>query len=549
MSFSSGDFLNTIQSHDFEIQIPAVFTANANTNANTASKQQNKKRKADVISLSASSTASEIGDAESTHNTAYYLQLAIDNLMLALNKATDQSIQTKIQFVLAKTQHILLNTADSDIDSQLEVHQQIQTIQTDILAKFQEIQTMISSLQFVNIPAANQLNIAEPASQSESTTLTRNSSLNSGQNTGKKTYAHTLGVPIPLQSSKEKISSSSILQKAEKMPATSARSQSRTHYSNQNKKKTNSQSTVANSAANSSFSFRERRLILVNSRASSIDSMKTRDNINLEFQKQLKLPASELVIAAITKSIKQQNIVLTTTSKYSADYLFQHENVWQNCFEYTSLLKDKAWFKVVAHGIPTDIFNFSKGLDLLKQEIITYNGIQPIAVNWLSSIENRNQKKHASIVIALDTEAAAQKVIKNKLFIAGISVRTAKYEEKNDKIQCQKCQKFGHTTSSCKNLVICQFCAQNHPTRLHTCKICETVGEFCPHTIVKCSNCAGNHAANSKDCAVLTAQQLVTSATIVTSPHSTVSTEIISDSQLQQAVNQAADTRMEEEQL
>ena len=155
MSFSSGDFLNTIQSHDFEIQVPAVFTANANTNANTASKQQNKKRKADVISLSASSTASEIEDAESTHNTAYYLQLAIDNLMLALNKATDQSIQTKIQFVLAKTQHILLNTADSDIDSQLEVHQQIQTIQTDILAKFQEIQTMISSLQFVNIPAAN----------------------------------------------------------------------------------------------------------------------------------------------------------------------------------------------------------------------------------------------------------------------------------------------------------------------------------------------------------------------------------------------------------
>jgi len=70
--------------------------------------------------------------------------------------------------------------------------------------------------------------------------------------------------------------------------------------------------------------------------------MKTRDNINLEFQKQLKLSASELVIAAITKSIKQQNIVLTTTSKYSADYLFQHEKVWQNCFEYTSLLKDKA---------------------------------------------------------------------------------------------------------------------------------------------------------------------------------------------------------------
>src|SRR5436190_23050005 len=116
MSFSSGDFLNTIQSHDFEIQIPAVFTANANTNTNTASKQQNKKRKADVISLSASSTASYIGDAESTHNSAYYLQLALDNLVLERNKATAQLIQRKNHFVLAKTAHIVLKTADGHVD-------------------------------------------------------------------------------------------------------------------------------------------------------------------------------------------------------------------------------------------------------------------------------------------------------------------------------------------------------------------------------------------------------------------------------------------------
>ena len=147
---------------------------------------------------------------------------------------------------------------------------------------------------------------------------------------------------ISLQSSNEKISSSSTLQKTEKMSATSAKSQSRTHYSNQNKKKSDSQSSVTNSAAVSSFSYRERRLILVSSRASSIDSMKTRDKINQEFQKQLKLSDTELIIAAIIKSIKQQNVVLTTTSKYSADFLLQHEKVWQNCFEYASLLKDKA---------------------------------------------------------------------------------------------------------------------------------------------------------------------------------------------------------------
>src|SRR5947207_6418569 len=100
---------------------------------------------------------------------------------------------------------------------------------------------MISNLQFVNIPAASQLNIAEPASQSASQTsiqsnlissIETSSSSNSDQNTGKKTYIQALKVLISLQSFNEKISSSSTLQKTEKMSATSARSQSRTHYSN-----------------------------------------------------------------------------------------------------------------------------------------------------------------------------------------------------------------------------------------------------------------------------------------------------------------------------
>ena len=102
-------------------------------------------------------------------NTAYYMQLAIDNLMLALTKETDQSNQTKIQFVLAKAQHILLNNAAFEFDSQPDIQNQIQTIQTDITAKFQEIKNSIADLRFVNLSAANQLAIAEPASQTTTT--------------------------------------------------------------------------------------------------------------------------------------------------------------------------------------------------------------------------------------------------------------------------------------------------------------------------------------------------------------------------------------------
>src|SRR5437762_5288525 len=106
---------------------------------------------------------------------------------------------------------------------------------------------------------------------------------------------------------------------------------------------------------------------------------------------------------------------------------------------------------------------------------------------------------HASAVIAFDSEKAAQKTLKKKLLIADISIKTAVFEAKNSK-QCLKCQKLDHATIACKNKAVCQFCSQNHPTRLHICKICEIVESICIHTALKCGNCAGNHAANSKEC-------------------------------------------------
>ena len=92
--------------------------------------------------------------------------------MLALTKETDQSNQIKIQFVLAKTQHILLNNVVFEFDSQLDIQNQIQAIQTDITAKFQEIKNSIADLRFVNLSAANQLAIAESASQSTAAATT-----------------------------------------------------------------------------------------------------------------------------------------------------------------------------------------------------------------------------------------------------------------------------------------------------------------------------------------------------------------------------------------
>ena len=147
----------------------------------------------------------------------------------------------------------------------------------------------------------------------------------------------------------------------------------------------------------------------------------------------------ELVIAAIIKSQKQQNVILITTGKYSAEFLIQHEKIWKNYFEYAGVLKDKAWFKVVIHEIFIKIFNFSQSIQLLKNEIEIFNEIHSVAINWLSSSQNRDIKKHCSAVVAFESHEEAQKALNHKLLIAGVAVRTARFEEKKDSEQCSKC--------------------------------------------------------------------------------------------------------------
>jgi hypothetical protein len=120
------------------------------------------------------------------------MQLAVNNLMLALIKETHQSNQTKIQFMLAKAQHILLNNAIFEFDSQLDIQNQIQAIQTDITVKFQEIKNSIADFRFVNLSAANQLTIAESASQITTTIASAKNAENQSKTATKtafKSYA------------------------------------------------------------------------------------------------------------------------------------------------------------------------------------------------------------------------------------------------------------------------------------------------------------------------------------------------------------------------
>ena len=70
------------------------------------------------------SAANQLAIAESASQS---ITIATTTIAAAKN-AEKQSKQIKIEFVLAKAQHILLNNASFEFDSQLDIQNQIQAI-------------------------------------------------------------------------------------------------------------------------------------------------------------------------------------------------------------------------------------------------------------------------------------------------------------------------------------------------------------------------------------------------------------------------------------
>ena len=68
-------------------------------------------------------------------------------------------------------------------------------------------------------------------------------------------------------------------------------------------------------------------------------------------------------------------------------------------------------------------------------------------------------------------------------------------------MQCTICQQFGHENWSCKNPPKCWICAKDHQTVMHKCNMCNA-NKTCTHTSAKCTNCHGNHEANSQNCEI-----------------------------------------------
>ena len=197
--------------------------------------------------------------------------------------------------------------------------------------------------------------------------------------------------------------------------------------------------------------------------------------------------------------------------EFSADFLIQKKAVWEELINKIAkkVEKDIHWNRIVIHEIPIQPFSTDEGLEMLKNEIEIFNSQLKLMKKpaWLYSKENRQLKMHASIVIVVENANQAHYALHHKLCVAGLWLKTQKYENSTEKTHCQNCQKWGHSTRLCRSSAIYQIYADKHVTYLHYCNICKTKGRECPHSILKCANCKENHKADNNICGFSKKQQ------------------------------------------
>ena len=147
-------------------------------------------------------------------------------------------------------------------------------------------------------------------------------------------------------------------------------------------------------------------------------------------------------------------------SGYIANFFIEKRQVWEQIFSpyFKSMGKSTNWSKLVIHGIPIAPFSMNDGLYLLKEEIETFNPEIKLLKNprWLSSKENRQSKRHASIAIIVENADQANIAFQKKfLYIIGSQLKILKFKAKAINTQCQKYQKIEHITRFCPNEDYC----------------------------------------------------------------------------------------------
>jgi hypothetical protein len=130
------------------------------------------------------------------------------------------------------------------------------------------------------------------------------------------------------------------------------------------------------------------------------------------------------------------NLIIETRPGHTAEDLHKHYDIWAPAIAATQSQVFEKWHKVVVHGVPTDFYsdagNEQQQLEAIKQDIEEFNPqVKLITLpRWLTRAEARQNKQHSSIVVAVKTQQEAKFLVKRKLIVAGLEVKTTTYEDR-----------------------------------------------------------------------------------------------------------------------
>ena len=109
------------------------------------------------------------------------------------------------------------------------------------------------------------------------------------------------------------------------------------------------------------------------------------------------LGISQPVVSTVSLSTMRGNLTLCTMPDFDCEFLIKHSATLASVLvankmpSLTSVIKNENWYKVLVHGIPFRDFDTPTGMQLILDEIKTFNsGLTPIGTPyWATSREKR----------------------------------------------------------------------------------------------------------------------------------------------------------------
>lgn len=153
--------------------------------------------------------------------------------------------------------------------------------------------------------------------------------------------------------------------------------------------------------------------------------------------------------------------------------------------------------KIILSGLP--LFELVE----LKAELKHYD-VQPAEVKVFSVRKNSLEDNVLYLLEFRKGQVKLQDLRKVKALFNTIVSWRYFVKNKQDVVQCHRCQRYGHGKSSCNMLPLCVKCGDRHETI--QCKLPVKAKlqdkDKSDRSQVKCANCSGNHTANFRGCPV-----------------------------------------------